>query len=233
MKILLLSCCCIAMNFAWSQQTVDVSKTDYRVGQSTFFSVGGEPFVNVKFVSLVEGSPYFSDEWMQGVIVSRDGQAYKDISLRLDLIDNQLHYLDPNGKEFLSTTPLREVVLIRTPKDSLHFLYSSYLPSSSLLPQGWYQRLATGHATLYTYYKKTVEENRPYGSAALERSIKTQNVFIMETAQGMTEVKKLKDLPDVLNDKKAELENFLSTRDDRKATPEARFTAAVNYYNSL
>jgi hypothetical protein len=235
MKFLLLFFFCAAVLSARSQQVVDVSKTDYTVGQSTFFSAGGEPFVSVKFVSLVEGTPYFKDDFMQAVLVSKEGQAYRDISVKLDLFDNQLHYLDPKGKEYITTTPLREIVMANpASKDSFHFLYSSYLPDTKKeLQPGWYLNLASGKATLYTFYKKTVQENKPYGASAIQQTIKTDNIFVVQTASGLTQLKKLKDLPGALPDKKGELEEFLKTRDDRRATIEQRFTAAINYYNSL
>ena len=85
----------------FAQQVVDVSKQDVRIGPGMFFVSGGQPFVTTKFVNLVEGSPYFKDEWLKGIVVDASNQEYKDIKLRVDLSSNTLHYLDNNEKEFI------------------------------------------------------------------------------------------------------------------------------------
>jgi len=233
MKILLALCLLLAAGSAGAQQTVQVLNTNYRLGDTKFLTVDGRPFANAT-ETFTEGTPYYKDEWMKGLLVSVDSQLYKDISIKLDLVENRLHYLNSEGKDFVSTTPLREIFLVQTGGDTLHFIHSSYLTGySSLLPAGWYQQLASGRASLYMFFKKKVEENRPYGSAAPERSIRTENIFAVRTPAGLTEVKRIRDLPDVLNDKRTELQAFLKNTDDRKAAPEQRFTAAINYYNSL
>ena len=72
---LLLSFCCVVLAYATSaQKVIDVSKQDVTVGSDLFFTVGGEPFVNAKFVSLVEGSPYFKDEWLKGSVIMPAGK---------------------------------------------------------------------------------------------------------------------------------------------------------------
>ena len=47
------------------------------------------------------------------------------------------------------------------------------------------------------------------------------------------DVKKIKDVPSILSNKKNELEAFLKTKDDAKASMDDRFVKLVEYYNSL
>jgi hypothetical protein len=47
------------------------------------------------------------------------------------------------------------------------------------------------------------------------------------------EVKKIKDLPTVLANKKKELEDFLKKNDDEKASMDDRMVKLIEYYNSL
>ncbi len=43
--------------------------------------------------------PYFKEEWMGGKVIASGGFAYDSIYLRLDLLNNTLHYLDQAGRK--------------------------------------------------------------------------------------------------------------------------------------
>ena len=59
-----------------AQKTVDLAEGNTSAMSPSFFSVvGGEPVVFAKFAKIVEGTPYFSDEWMKGnVVINGDNQ---------------------------------------------------------------------------------------------------------------------------------------------------------------
>src|SRR5918993_986229 len=98
MKHFFTAAACFLGIISIAQKTIDVDKTT-GVPQNSFYSVGGEPFVNVKFVRLTSGTPYFNDAWMKGTGVSATGIVYKAGVLKLDLFDNQVHFLDAGGNE--------------------------------------------------------------------------------------------------------------------------------------
>src|SRR3982751_1121741 len=102
MKSLLAILACLISVSCFAQRTVDVDKTD-GVPANTFIAVGGEVFTNTKFVRLVEGSPYFKDDWIAGVGITANGERYKAAQLKLDLYDQQVHYLDVAGNEMVAT----------------------------------------------------------------------------------------------------------------------------------
>ena len=47
------------LQIASAQKVIDVSKENVNIDVGLFYSVGGTPFVNAKFVNLIEGTPYF------------------------------------------------------------------------------------------------------------------------------------------------------------------------------
>src|SRR4051812_3149368 len=104
-----------------AQKVIDVSKQDVTVGSDIFYTVGGTPFVNAKFVSLVEGTPYFKDEWLKAKITMPAGKEYKDISVKIDLFDNELHYLDNKNTEFIATSAVKEVDISDAPGNTYRF----------------------------------------------------------------------------------------------------------------
>jgi hypothetical protein len=211
-----------------SQQVVDVSKQDVRVGYRTFFVSGGEPFVTTKFVNLLEGSPYFKDEWLKGVVVDAADRQYKDVKLRVDLYANTIHFLGDKDQEFVATIPMKEVVLTDDSGNNYRFDHSIALEKVTNAEKNrWYMWLASGTASLYKKMEKNLTEFKPYASSLTEQRIKTRETFLVLYKYSFHEVRKLKDVPSVLSDKKKDLEEFLKNKDDD------RMVNLLQYYNSL
>jgi hypothetical protein len=232
MKSLLLLLLPFAGTTLCAQTVVDVNKND-RVDGSMVQIVAGHPFVNVKFVSVVGGTPYFKDQWMKGTVVSADDKIYKGGIYKLNLIDNELHFL--NGEqEMIASLPIKDLTLEDTiTHQSYHFVHSSNFPESAGVRRGWYLQLASGKATLYQFIRKVINESKPYGSATAEQRISTGEEFFIAINYTFNPVKKAKDAPSVFPKKNADLEQQFKVFDKQFRTPAEKLTALVNYYNSL
>src|SRR5215208_3030005 len=98
----------VASFFSFGQKTIDVTKNDVNVTSPNILTiVGGTPFVNAKFAKVVSGSPYFYEDWLKGSVIMNGGKEYAGLSLKLDLVDNELHYLDAAGNEMIATSELQ------------------------------------------------------------------------------------------------------------------------------
>jgi len=219
---------------SWSQRTVDVTSGDVNA-MGLFTAVGGEPIVMAKFVKLVEGTYYFKDDWMKGIIVMPNGQEHKNFSVKLDLYNNHVHYLDEKAGELIANNLIREVILIDEAFGiNYRFIHSSALGNIIGIKEGWYQWLHSGKsASLYKFFNKKLTETKPYGSATFEQSISTIPQYLVLHNNSLLEIKKPKDAPSVLANKKAELEIFLKSKDSKDAAMDIRMTALIIYYNSL
>jgi len=235
MRVLFFIACLCLFQPVFAQRTVDVTNGDNIVGSSSFFTVGGNPFVNDKYVKLVDGSPYFSNEWLKGMLVATTGQEYKNLYLKLNLHTNEVLYKDDKNAEMVSTTPVKEVVLTDANGTNYRFIHSSALPQqeSNPLKQGWYQWLASGTTGLYKFYNKTLSESTPYGSATIEQRIKTKEKYLINYNNAYMEISKIKDAPSILLNKKKEVESFIKQKDDKNTSLDDRFVALIQYYNSL
>jgi hypothetical protein len=233
MKQLLIAFILFSYITATAQKVVDVSKNE-SLGPNNFFSVAGEPFVNAKFVRLKSGSPYFVDDWLKGRGVAESGQVYAGGTVKLNLLDNQILFINSKGEEMTSSIALKELMLTDTISGKkFQFISYSVLPASSLIKKGWYLQLATGKASLYQYFRKWMVEDKPYGSATFEQSIMTKEEFYVSVNGGVVQIKKAKDLPAILVDKKKEMENYLVQKDIQSLGTTDQFTSLINYYNSL
>jgi len=217
-----------------AQQVVNVDKTN--VSALHFFDVaGGSPVVRAKFARLVEGTPYFNEDWSKGrVLIENNTAEFKNVDLRVNLMEVTLEFRDPHGSELTCTNPIRRVTLA-SPDNSQEFafVHSSFLPSSSELKKGeWLQELAAGKMSLYKFYKKHMTETRPYNSATYEQHISTTIVYFILIGDQFTKIKKVSDIPSLAGDKKTELETFIKSKGfdnkDEKAMAEV-----IAYFNSL
>ena len=84
----------------------------------------------------------------------------------------------------------------------------------------------------YKKIKKTLSESKPFNSATTEQTINTTNQYLLVFNHFLTVVKKPKDIPAILTDKKAELDQYIGNNKLSGKT-EADFSSVIAYYNSL
>ena len=220
--------------FSFGQRTVDVGKTDLNVtSPNIMFTVGGTPFVNAKFAKIVSGSPFFYEEWLKGNVFMNGGKEYSGLFLKLDLLDNELHYLDQSGVEMVSTSELQKLVLFDTIAQQVFtFINSSFINSGNLPQKGWYLLLSTGNASLFKKLHKVVRENQPYNSATVEQHVETSSRYFVLYENVFTEIKKIKDVPDILIDKKEQLLKYIK-ENNLKGKTDKEFLTLLNFYNGV
>jgi hypothetical protein len=217
-----------------AQKVVDVTKQEAGVlGLNLFYSVSGEPILTAKFVKITEGTPFYKDEWKKSSVILSNGAEVKDVPIKLNLLENKVHFLDKNGKELISYSPIREVVITDDVSgENSRFVSSTYLHSNPP-KSGWYQWLHSGDAALFKYINKDVSETKPYGSATVEQRIRTSEKYYVLYNNTFFLLKSLKDIPNVLANKKGELEQHYQQISKMKTTADDKFTQMILYYNLL
>jgi hypothetical protein len=213
-----------------AQRIIDVNKENVNVN-NFFYTVGGEPVGHTKFVSLVEGTPYFKDGWLKSSIVLQNGSSFKDISAKLDLMEKKIHYLDPKGNQLITTSPIKEIVLYDEKEDSL-FRFVNATTLSAAAKNGWYLWLLSGKASLYEVFEKQLVEEKPYGSATTEQRIKTKKSYVVFYNNALLGFSKAKQIPSILANKKSELEAFMQ-KQNKDLSEQDRIIAVITYYNSM
>ncbi|MGC4037500.1 MAG: hypothetical protein QM764_16180 [Chitinophagaceae bacterium] len=74
------------------------------------FDSNGKPFVNPDVD--VEGSQFFINEWKVGTIKLNSNYVYNDVSVRLNLQSQEVHYLGPNKIEMAVSPELIKELFI-------------------------------------------------------------------------------------------------------------------------
>jgi hypothetical protein len=213
-----------------AQRVIDVNQNDGAA--NALISVCGEPVQMAKFVSLKEGTPFFTEEWLKSSIVLQNGNTYKNVAARVNLLENTVHYKDQKENEIIANTPIREVILYHEQNDALYRFVNSQLVHASA-KKGWYLWLHTGKASLYKYFNKQLIEQKPFGAATTEQYIKTKTSYFILYNNTLFQVNKLKEVPDVLANQKAALKQFIAEKNKTSATLDEQMEALLVYYNSL
>lgn len=220
---------------AWCQQTkvIDVGKDEVRITAAQFYTVGGEPMSSTKYVRVVSGTPYFNEAWMKGSLDLSDGRGYENLWMKIDMIDNSLLYLDAEGKEMIATSVIKNVTLIDSVSGKKYdFIHSSFIKGAGKIQPGWYQVLSSGKATVYKHSAKVINETKPYGQATYEQSIVTSSSYFLLADSVFTPIKKLSALPNMLENKKEELDQYIS-RKSLSGRSDKDYAELISYYNSF
>ena len=89
-----------------------------------------------------------------------------------------------------------------------------------------------GKTTIYKLIIKNMTESKPYGSATTEQRISTTGQYFIYHHSTFTRVKKIKEIPDLLGDKKNELGDYISSG-KLSGKSDMDYAELVAYYNKL
>jgi hypothetical protein len=169
---------------------------------------------------------------MKGNVVLNGDNQFTDVYLKLDLYNNEVHYRDPKGNELIATTPLKRIILFDSSAQLVFdFINGEYINANSPV-KGWYELLAQGKASGFKQIKKQMREDKPYGSATVERSVRTSVQYFALYNGSFIPIKKFKDLPALLSDKKDEVSKYIKDNNLVGKT-DNDYRSVFNYYNGL
>lgn len=216
------------------QQVVDISKSDAQVTSSTDMMTGvnGLAFDNSKYVKVTSGSPYFQDEFMKAALYDGDGSRYTAGQVRLNLLSNQIHYMDASGREMISTSPIKRVLLTDPgTSETYTFILGDQLglPDKEL-NSAWFQVLVNGPVSLVLREKKSIHDKLSYATATTEEDIPTVSFYYVKMNGSFTEVKSWQDLQTLLADKKDALTQFIHDHHLKGRSP-SEYAQVIGFYN--
>lgn len=222
-------------SFARAQQVVDLTNTDYKMGRDgmTVTAVNGLLYSPVKFIKVTAGTPFFKEQWMKGTLVAEGGQAYKNLALRLNLMDNEVNYKDAAGQEMVTTSPIKYIILTDSSVGAKYeFALGDQMKNADKsLARTWFQVLVNGKVSLCLQMNKKIHEAIPYGTATTEQDIVTINYYYLQMNNNFTRFR-WEDWQDQFKDKKDPLAQFIKSNHLKGKSAED-YTKLVQYYNTL
>jgi hypothetical protein len=176
-----------------AQQNFDVNATDIAAGPGVLYAINGQNFSRERFSNLVEGSPFFNAEFLKGTMILEGGKTIKNLSLKLNLLDGTVNFLNDKNEELEAVMPIREVVLRDfTTNESFHFIHSKYVCNGS--GKSWYRVVDSGAVRLYVNEVRVMTETKSYGSATVQQNIHKDPSFVLAYGNECTKVKNAAEL---------------------------------------
>jgi hypothetical protein len=192
----------------------------------------GQPITQKQAVVYTDGSPFYNTSWLNATIITTDGQVHKDIPVRMNLLEGNIHYKDVAGAELVNVSPVKEVILRDVDGRVITFVHSSSLGTSEL-GEVWLQQLSQqGPVRIFKHVKKEVKEMKAYGSATTEIFVTDEKRYYLLSDKNLQKIKKLKDITEVLSAKESELTRYIREQ-SLKDKAESDMGRLVDYYNSL
>jgi len=235
MKLLRLITCCALVSYSYGAYPQKAKTSQlYTPGNQTFvLSMNGQAMLVNKYANLVSGSPYLEDAWQEGKLMIAENRAYIPLTFKLNLLDNSLHFRDSAGREMITNSRIKDLIITNPNYGEMHFTQVDAIPDQPNSGSNvWVQVLANGKASLYKYIRKQLVETRPYGSSTVEQRINDAEFYYMSLEGKMMRLKKVKEIVDVISDKKMELEQYVKTSKLPEKDP-ASFRQTIEFYNKL
>jgi hypothetical protein len=219
----------------FSQQVVDVNSIDFDAinHNDAVNNAFGQIYQGTKYVKVTSGSPFFKQEWMKAKLIDGSGASYASNAVKLNLIDNEINFLDNAGTERVSTVPVKQMTLFdSTTGDKYIFILGEKVPAAEKsLAKTWFQVVVNDKVSLCLQIVKKIHEGITYGSATTEEDIVTLDFYYVQMKGNFIRVKTWSDLVQLFNDRKDSIDQYIHAH-HLKGKPED-YAPLVQYYNSI
>lgn len=187
------------------------------------FSRGGD--------AEVQGSPYLPENWQRGVVTYRKGNEVikSEASLRYNMQTGEPEY-QHKGQAYVFSVPVVEFTIFN---DGQEQTFRAGFPNvESNTPKTFYEVLYDGKSKLLKTHKASIVEESTY-SGPKKRSYSSNETFYVLKGQEITKIKKdKKALVEILKDKSAEVEQYVSTNKLR-LKEWSELIQVLKYYDGL
>jgi hypothetical protein len=183
----------------------------------------------------IKGTPFFSKDWSAALVTLKDNRTFKNVSVKLNCVNNTLHYLTSNKEEMIAPDGvIKEVLLIDSSGAAVkeHQFVSGYPAIGKHTAYTFYERQLNGKAQLLVFTKKRMLENRPLGSPAPEKEyLGVESYFVFKDGV-MHEWEKGRDfLQNLLSDKREAVEQYIKSQ-GLKCRSEEDLKKVLSFYNT-
>jgi hypothetical protein len=226
-RVLLLSTFCILISNVIQAQSTNMSLTDFYKEFKNYY--WGRMFDEK---SDIQGSPYESNEFVPGDIITISKLRYTDIPLRFNIYNNQVEFKNPDGNilsigfpEKIDSVLIGKELYIYYPIKTLPKMQYSYLKVLTHNSPNLLQKL---NVTL-----KEAEPAGAYKEAVPAKFERRPDDFYLVTFPG--EAKKIsnkKELLENLSGKSSEIEEFIK-KNKTKLNKAEDLVQLMEYYYSL
>jgi hypothetical protein len=178
------------------------------------------------YPSSITGIAYYkTSEWQPGTIIYRD-VYYPDVFLKYDLVQNDVIVRHFNGNTAITLFTPRIKQFTIDGKSFIHFSGND----KSFPAPGLYEEMGKGKISLYVHRSKYIKET--ITGLQIQNEFQEKDIYYAEKDGIWYQIKKEKNLLELVKDKRTEVKNDLKKKGYKFRTdPETTLTEIVSYYN--
>jgi hypothetical protein len=212
------------------------AQNQYQLSQAMDFfrtnkMINGE-IKNVLTEADIEGSPYMTDEFINGSVFTTSKIQYNDIPLRYNVYNDEMQFQAPDGNIAAIAAP--EVI----EKVTFGEYTMEYIPftNAKKIRRGFFVLLVDGNVKLYA--RPNVEYRPPVPPAPYKEPEpakfleKPDTYYIRIGLEAAQLIENKKDLEEIFPDHKKEVATFIK-KNKVNHRKEEKLKELVEYYNSL
>lgn len=202
------------------------------VGNPLFLHMHDKMVQVDKYNDILSGTVFVDSNWQLGAVLLENGTLVENVRIRINVLDDEIHYIDESGKEMVSTQNIKSVIFKKAGNDTTGVFVSKYAFSGkdAGMPGGWMQLLAKGKASLLKKYHKSIIESKGYSSATVEKNIVTEVRYFVWYNGELVRVKNVSEVAAAINN--PAVDKQLSNM-KKNGKSEMELKALVDYFNTL
>lgn len=185
--------------------------------------LGGTPLAGQSYMN-VKGTPYLLENWEKGSVTLASGRKFENLDLKFDQVINQVIFQDVDGSMKAFSQPIIAFTIGKEAR--VHQFYRG-------LDGVFYEKLLNGKVILWKKNRKTFIDEKPYGSATIQRNVLNNNTYYVGELTQLTKIKTdKKSILELLSDKAPVIDTYLK-KEKLNPKNESDLVKAILYYNSL
>jgi len=198
------------------------------------FDQNGKSFVN-PYVDIA-GNPFFLEELRLGEIRLKDQSVYRDVPVRLDLVSQEVHFIQNGRTEMFLPAGLVSMLVLRDSTGVAPVTYifqSGFPPIDNQSALNFYQVLSDGKIRLLKSLRKVIHQEKNEYTGETQREFREYEEYYFFTDNRMEKIKRDKSfILDMMKDKSQQIEDYLQKNKISFRSMED-LRKLVDYYNSL
>lgn len=126
---------------------------------------------------IIEGSPYFLDEYRLAQLVAVKETVYNNVKVKINMVERVIQYLGADGKEMITAIPVRKLVFADSAGGRNAVVLESFSSALNVPGAAVYQVLDSGSIQLLKKIIINSRDEKKYGNAGTTRVYERKETY--------------------------------------------------------
>jgi hypothetical protein len=196
--------------------------------------VNGKPFISAE--ADIQGHVFLTDSWQKGNIQLNNGTVARGLRIKLNLLNNYLHFLnDRNVEMYKEANEIKMIEIVNEiNNDSVMQIFKTYeSQKNGKKTTAFYEQLTTGNIVLLKLTsKKIVVSKNEFTKEISKEFVQYDEYYIYKKDEIKQLKRKQSFFEELMNDKWKLIDKFIE-QDNLTFKSISNIRAIINFYNSI